>query len=105
MQGGRAQITRICTITGNMGALKSATQIGGSRATVATSDCSPDVTALLESERPYRRFGALTETLAGGTGERADYLLRHNLSDLCRECPESSGRNFLDLVVKPRLPS
>ena len=30
MQGGRAQITRICTITGNMGALKSATQIGGS---------------------------------------------------------------------------
>ena len=32
MQGGRAQITRICTITGNMGALKSATQIGGSGA-------------------------------------------------------------------------
>ena len=30
MQGGRAQITRICTITGNMGALKSATQVGGS---------------------------------------------------------------------------
>jgi hypothetical protein len=29
MQAG-AQITRICTITGNMGALKSATQIGGS---------------------------------------------------------------------------
>jgi hypothetical protein len=33
MQAG-AQITRICTITGNMGALKSATPIGGSRATV-----------------------------------------------------------------------
>lgn len=38
MQGGRAQITRICTITGNMGALKSATQIGGSRATTVASD-------------------------------------------------------------------
>ena len=30
MQGGRAQITRTCTITANMGALKSTTQIGGS---------------------------------------------------------------------------
>jgi hypothetical protein len=40
-----------------------------------------------------------------GRTSRADYLLRHNLSDLCRECPEGSGRNFLDLVVKPRLPS
>lgn len=36
MQGGRAQITRICTITGNMGALKSATQIGGYRVSGVT---------------------------------------------------------------------
>jgi hypothetical protein len=48
---------------------------------------------------------ALIHPVPSGRTSRADYLLRHNLSDLCRECPEGSGRNFLDLVVKPRLPS